>query len=332
VTAATRAAISAINSRLLDTNRLLGADAVSGGLSCAVLRGSELYVAQSGPGQVIILHANAVERFPDVSREFRPLGLGQMADVQYFHTTVAPADYLLLTRAAPGGWASSSVTNLPSTTLESAIARLTRLSGSDARALVARFAAEGIPPVRPRAVITAAPLPTAPPPVEPPTPVKPEPAPPPVAAEPVIEVEPVAESDTSALAGIISRVRASPSMGEPESVPNIEPEVSAPAEQETTAQAPAPAVQIGDHAYVFEETDAETAERKGFDLKATLGGLGERLKQWFTGLPLTRLDASLKRGFSSLGGSLSGSGGNLLGRVLPGAQSAPGSFGFPIRR
>jgi hypothetical protein len=319
VTAATRAAIGALNSRLLDTNRLLGADAVSGGLSCAVLRGNELYVAQSGPGQVIILHANAVERFPDVSRESRPLGLGQMADVQYFHTTVAPADYLLLTRAAPGGWESNSVTNLPSTTLESAIARLTRLSGSDARALVARFAAEGIPPVRPRAVITAAPLP----PVEPPTPVKPEPAPPPVAAEPVVEVEPVTESDSSALAGIISRVRASPSMGEPEST------ASAPVEQETTAIAPAQAVQIGDHAYEFEETETEDAERKGFDLRETLGAWGGRLKEWFTGLPLTRLDASLKRGFSSLGGSLSGSSGNLLGRVLPEGAVRAGELRIP---
>jgi hypothetical protein len=317
VTAATRAAISALNSKLLDTNRLLGADAVSGGLSCAVLRGTELYVAQSGPGQVIVLHANAVERFPDVSRESRPLGLGQMADVQYFHTTVAPADYLLLTRAAPGGWESSSVTNLPSTTLESAIARLTRLSGSDARALVARFAAEGIPPARPRAAITAAPLP----PVEPPAPVKPEPVPQPVAAEPAIEVEPVTESDTSALAGIISRVRSSPSMGEPEST------VSAPVEQETTAIIPA--VQIGDHAYEFEETEAGAPERKGFDLRERLGAWGERLKEWFTGLPLTRLDDSLKRGFSSLGGSLSGSGGNLLGRVLPEGAVRAGELRIP---
>ncbi len=319
VTAATRAAVSALNNKLLDTNRPLGEDAVSGGLSCTVLRGNELYVAQSGPGQVFILHPNAVEHFPDASHQSRPLGLGQTPDVQYFHTSVAAADYLLLTRAAPAGWESNSITNLPSTSLESAVARLTRLSGTDgnARALVARFVVEGIPPARPRSVITAAPLP----PTAPPTPAAPAPAPPPVTVEPASErtamdSAPLSESDTSTLAGIISRVRASPAMGEPG--PAVEVENTAPATPGSGV------VQIGEHAYEFEE--AETAEvgpvevddgRQGLDLKKTARALGERLKRWFTGLPLTSFDASLKRGFSSLGRSLSGSSGNLLGRILP---------------
>ncbi|MBI3244237.1 MAG: hypothetical protein HYZ49_18305 [Chloroflexi bacterium] len=336
VTAATRAAISALNSKLLDTNRLLGVDAVSGGLSCAVLRGNELYVAQSGPGQVIILHANAVERFPAASRDSRPLGLGQMPDVQYFHTSVAAADYVLLTRAAPAAWESTSFTNLPSATLESAVARLTRLSGSEACVLVARFVAEGIPPARPRSAITAAPLPPAEPlvkaSVEPPTAVTmPESAPQPVAAEPasepVMEAIPVSESDTSALAGIISRVRASTAMGDSSSV-EVE---AASAPDSNTLPA---VVQIGEHAYEFEEDEnAEPVEAdeesKRFDLKTTLSELGERLKRWFTGLPLANLDASLKRGFSSLGGSLSGSSSNLLGRVLPEGGLRAGDLRIP---
>ena len=310
VTAALRATVIAVNNKLLELNRLaMSSDPISGGLTCAVLRENELYAAQSGPGQLVVIHPNAVERFPDASRESRPLGLGQSPDVQFFHTNVAAADYVLLARNAPDSWQSNSVTALPSTGLESAVARLTRLSGKEAAAMVARFATEGLAPIKARpAMMAAAPL-TSPTPRLSPTP-PPDPLP---MAVPIVEAErrgstPEAangqaapESPPSSLAGIISRVRAATAHQEPD---------------------PSPALESGGEPIGVEEAleaeEAETASPESrFNPRAWLTGSGQRFKNWFISLPLRRTEQSLQRGSSSLGGSLAGASGNLFRRVLP---------------
>lgn len=326
VTTALRATAIAVNSKLLELNRLTTAGSpLSGGLTCAVLRESELYVAQSGPGQVLVIHPKAVERFPETSREARPVGVGGAPDVQYFHANMAPADYLLLTRKSAEGWDSNSITTLSSTGLESAVARLTRLSGKEAAALVARFSATGSAPVKTRPAITAIPL-TAPtmatPPLAPPLAPLPVVEPPPAveltlagtaADEPKTETpspEPAspAESLKSSLSGIISRVRASPAMGEPEPEQPIVIEAAmAPVTTtlESSADDPKPA------------PDEEDKPGSQFNVREWLTTTSARLKNWFINLPLRRTEESLQRGSTSLGGSLSGAGGNLLRRILP---------------
>lgn len=351
ITAALRATVVAVNNKLLELNRLApdsnnrglattGAS-LSGGLTCAVLRENELYVAQSGPGQIVIVHPRAVERFPETSREAQLLGLGGSPDVQYFHTNVAPADYVLLTRKAPEGWESKSIATLSNTGLESAIARLTRLAGKEAAAMIARLATEGAAPVKTRpAAISAAPVTTAArgtPPLRvelPPTAGLSTAETEANEAEAVAETEAAmiaspAESLKSSLAGIISRVRASPAMGEPEFDQPTGVELAERASEnllgaaEATKFAPAePAVRTQSEANPQAlggpelEADDEEPESR-FNPREWLAASGERLKNWFLNLPLRRAEASLKRGSSSLGGSLSGAGGNLVRRVLP---------------
>ncbi|MBM4422182.1 MAG: hypothetical protein FJ030_02180 [Chloroflexi bacterium] len=333
VTAAARAALAAVSARLYDHNRYPPpAGPVSGGLCCAILRGSDLYVALSGAGNAIIVHPNAVERFPDPGGErTRPIGLAPSADVQYFHTVVAESDFVLLTAAVPSGWEADTIAHLAGSGLESGVARLTRLAGAHAAALVARFAAEGAAPAKHRPAITAAPLtpataahadsatPTPPPVAEPPA--------------PTLEPEPQPAPDTSSLAGIIARVRASPVMGElteeeaesAATLINAEPESAAsppvappPATPATLREAsdPAEEVHIGDHVYEFEEEEPEEESAEG-ESRSFMQRLQDGAKQWFANLPLGRANEAMRGGQEALGSSLRSSGASALRRLLP---------------
>ncbi len=73
VTSAAREAMGAVNAKLLDTNRFPPVSGpVTCGLTCAVLRADDLYIAQAGPGQCAVLRAEAAERFPDIGRDPTP--------------------------------------------------------------------------------------------------------------------------------------------------------------------------------------------------------------------------------------------------------------------
>ena len=72
VTAALRAALTAANQWLMDYNtRAPLPERLTGGMACAVLRGSEAYVAQAGPTSVFIRQGNAIEAYP--ARDAEPL-------------------------------------------------------------------------------------------------------------------------------------------------------------------------------------------------------------------------------------------------------------------
>ncbi len=349
VTAAARTTFAAVSARLHDHNRYPpSAGPVNGGLCCAILRGSDLYVALSGAGQVIVVHSNAVEHFPDPSNDLLPpFGLNQFADVQYFHAVVAASDYAVLTASIPAGWESNTITNLTGTGLESAVARLTRLAGAQANALIARFAAEGVAPVKTRPAITAAPLAAAtmahaepapqtvvkPPAIPAPIPTVEEPPPPVVTppAEPVREPEPQPATDSSSLAGIIARVRASSIMGSAAAEETVSTAPVAEPEPLRPAAAPPPRqerveksdeeeiVQIGDHVYEFEEAEPEEeAEAEQIEQSHPLSErVRAALKRWIASLPLNRASDAMKQGSEVIGSSLSSSSTSALRRLLP---------------
>ncbi|HLF02970.1 MAG TPA: hypothetical protein VI547_13395, partial [Anaerolineales bacterium] len=162
VTAAARAAFDAASARLHNHNRYPPSSGPTlGGVCLAVLRGVDLYAALSGAGQILVIHPNAVERFPDSSAEpTQPFGAERDANVQYFHTVVAAADFALFTAAAPAGWDAAALSHLNGAGLESAIARLTRSAGANASAMITRFTAEAAAPQKTRPSILAAPLPS----------------------------------------------------------------------------------------------------------------------------------------------------------------------------
>lgn len=297
VTAAARATLQAANAQLYDYNRYPPASGpVTGGLCLAVLRGADLYVALLGSGQVVVVHPAAVERFPDRSAEPpAPFGLETLADVQYFHTLLAAADYALFTADMPPGWETNALTNLPATGLESAVARLTRLAGPNASAMVARFtpADADAALVKGRPSITAATLQGAAPLREPaPAEAHSAEAVPPASHAPD-GVEAPAPVDSS-LAGILARVRASPALGDPGEV------AAPPAVTPQSPQLPA----------------AAAPELAGPRLPVS-----QRLRSWIRGLianlPLHRAGQAVKQSSDTLGTSLSGSSNAMLRRVLP---------------
>lgn len=339
VTAAARAAFAAVNTRLIELNRTQKPGAtLSGGLCLAVLRGADLYIAQAGPGEAIVLHPNIVERFPE-SNTLPLLGLSQSLDVQYFHTALAASDYLLLSSALPSGWQAATMTNLPNIGLESAVARLTRAAGSSAHtlAMIIRFVAEGAAQTKGRAAIIAAPI-------RPPAPLPEPPAP---APDPV---DPERQLDNSSLAGIIARVRASSSMGDTDMAADSPPTTELPPRPEVAAVTPPPApasaggsetlpdnaapVLIGDHVYEFEE-DEEAVEQEtetvaakegrafGARVRAGIANARAAVAEWFANLPLNNADEWMKDKSESLGKSVSGSGNAALRRLLPEGLLSP---------
>ncbi|MCC7361820.1 MAG: hypothetical protein IT317_20220 [Anaerolineales bacterium] len=156
-TSALRAALAAVNQRLLDTN--LGAGApTQGGLVAAVLRGTDFYAVQGGPGLLLVIRPTGHERFPNAPT--RPLGQSNTLDALYFHTSVAGGDYFCFCSQPPRGWTDIALVGLGNlTSLEAVAERLRETAGPEAAALLGRFeAANGdshapiVPPRRPEPV------------------------------------------------------------------------------------------------------------------------------------------------------------------------------------
>ncbi len=121
ITAALREAIRDANNMLADENRQSMPDQQwTAGLSCAVLRNQDLFIAQAGPAALFVAHEGQVVRFPDISpwldsippedADAAPLGKRRDVHVDLFHTQVAENDTILLvnsklaSRLSPQVW------------------------------------------------------------------------------------------------------------------------------------------------------------------------------------------------------------------------------------
>ena len=97
VTAALRRAVIDANESLLRLN-LSGAGIMrEGAITCAVLRGGELFTLQAGEGLAFIGHNFGVERFPpQPPQRVMPLGRSAGLDLRYYHNRLQTGDMLLL--------------------------------------------------------------------------------------------------------------------------------------------------------------------------------------------------------------------------------------------
>ncbi len=352
VTAAARATFAAGNARLVDHNRYPPTSGpVQGSLCCAVLRGNDLYVARSGDGQVLVIHPTAVEHFPDSFNEpMPPFGLEPQAEVQYFHTVVSASDLALMATAIPPGLENAPLTNLPASSLESAVARLTRLAGSEASVMVVRFAADVPVGTKTRPSLMAAPLHATAAPHTEPAPVSSD-SPVSTEAEQTETTEPVEPSPLaepapehrrgSSLAGIIARVRAATERNtnteadDIESVPTRapaapEPDVESPVDSVIPEPQPANGetapVQIGEHVYEFEEAPEQEADEEPEEPSEPLGArLRSAVRGFIARLPFSRAGEAVKQGSETLGETLADSSSEVLRRVLPEGTLRPDS-------
>jgi hypothetical protein len=163
VTAGLRAALRAVNALLLRENRGLSpGEGRLAGVSCAVLRGNDLYLAQAGPALAHIARRGQVLIFPDSPSPLdwlsegpaAPLGRQRAVDVRFFHCTVQPGDALLLAQPT---WARQLPTQqiaeaVVYTGVVQAVSNLQALaSQEEAAALVVEITGtlEGAPQVEP---------------------------------------------------------------------------------------------------------------------------------------------------------------------------------------
>jgi hypothetical protein len=99
VTAALRKAIRAANEYLMRHNvRVQGVDKQQGGITCAVLRDEEIFIAQAGPSLAFVGHQGRIERLPPRRPgDAAPLGMSYGVDTRFYHSWIHPGDVLLLT-------------------------------------------------------------------------------------------------------------------------------------------------------------------------------------------------------------------------------------------
>ena len=113
ITAALREAADEVNQRLLAANQREAAEAhADGRLFAAVLRGSDLYLAQCGPGQAVLIRSGNLTRFLSEEAAARPLGLSVAPHVRFHHAQVAPGDLLLMTTEAAPAWSDPTLSGL----------------------------------------------------------------------------------------------------------------------------------------------------------------------------------------------------------------------------
>jgi len=141
ITAALRAAADVVNQRLLAANqRDTGTVPVEGRLMAAVLRGNDLYLAQSGDGQAILIRPGQVTRFTSDEAAARPLGVSVAPYVRFHHAQVDAGDILILTTAPPPLWSDPTLSGLAELEPAPAIERLVAASHQDLTGILLRLA------------------------------------------------------------------------------------------------------------------------------------------------------------------------------------------------
>ncbi len=158
VTAGLRSAIKAINAFLFEENVNSPRDArTTGGISCVVLRGDDLYVAQAGPAAVYLAGRDRLIRFPEDSPWLGedvpvgeddlsvPLGVRRVIEPTFYHHEVEPGQTIIVAGSALARLVSGSqiaqAAGAPD--IEMALARLEALCGGrDLSALVVRLGSE----------------------------------------------------------------------------------------------------------------------------------------------------------------------------------------------
>jgi hypothetical protein len=144
VTAAMREASASINDHLLDLNQVAGAGApILGHVISAVLRGADLYMAQSGAGQGIVTRGGQAGHFSSAEARSRPLGTTVAPSVRFHHLEAHPDDLVLLTSWPELAWSDAVLGALSGSGAEQAVERLVAADSRDFSGILIRIAAPG---------------------------------------------------------------------------------------------------------------------------------------------------------------------------------------------
>lgn len=144
VTAALRELAYVANAELVEANQQRPAgDPVQARLFAGVLRGGDLYLAQCGPGQAVLVRPGLVSRLGSEEAASRPLGITEAPFVRFHHIEAHPQDLLLLTTADPPLWSDPTLSGLAGMDPARAVDRLAAASQRDMAGVLVRLTAPG---------------------------------------------------------------------------------------------------------------------------------------------------------------------------------------------
>ena len=133
VTSALRTVADALNQFLLDRNlrnASSGQQAI-GLLALVVLKDDQLYLAQCGPVEALLITASQVERLHDPQASGRGLGLSRSTSIRYYHAALQLNDTLLLASRPSSTWNVASLSGIHGQGPESIRRRLLSRATSD---------------------------------------------------------------------------------------------------------------------------------------------------------------------------------------------------------
>jgi hypothetical protein len=140
VTSALRESAAAINDHLLSANQGQAESMqFEGRFLAAVLREGDVYLAQCGPGQAVLIRPGQLTRWTSEEAASRSLGLTVAPFVRFFHFEGRPRDLILLTTWAPPVWSDPTLSGLADLETGQAVERLVAAAGQDLTGLLARL-------------------------------------------------------------------------------------------------------------------------------------------------------------------------------------------------
>lgn len=144
VTAALREAAVAVNDRLVTGNQSLeSSEQVEGNLVIGVLRSNDLYVAQTGTGQALIIRPGQIGRLGSEEAAKRPLGVTVAPFVRYHHLQVTPGDVIILTASPPPLWSDPTLAGVAGMDPARALDSLVPMTNQDVTGVMMRMVPRG---------------------------------------------------------------------------------------------------------------------------------------------------------------------------------------------
>ena len=144
VTYALREAASAFNDHIVDNNKREVEDMqFHGHMMTGVLREGNLYLAQCGIGQAIVVRPGQVTRLTSEEAANRPIGLSLTPHVSYHHLEVNQGDLLILTTSPPPIWSDATLSGLSSLDPAQVVDRLGAASSHDLTGVLVRIVPHG---------------------------------------------------------------------------------------------------------------------------------------------------------------------------------------------
>ncbi len=141
VTAALRTVADTLNQFLLDRNvrnASTGRQA-TGWLTLVTLRGSQMYMAQSGPVHAFIVNAQQVQHLYDPQLTGRGLGLSRTTPIRYVQASLQAGDAMLLAVNPVPAWNAGTLSGAHGQSLESLRRRLVSRNDLELNAVLVQF-------------------------------------------------------------------------------------------------------------------------------------------------------------------------------------------------